>query len=107
MTTEQIEQRLAKLEQTVAKIDEKLDQLIPSAAKRPWWKDAVGKFANDPIFDEMVKYGREYRESLRPRDDEGTDGPLGLLFPRLERTRADGPGWVNSWPFGPESCEHP
>ena len=38
--------------------------------------------------------------------DPGTDGPLGLLFPRLERTRAAGPGWVNSWPFGPESCDH-
>ena len=38
--------------------------------------------------------------------DQGTDGPLGLHFPRLERTRADGPGWVNSWPVGPESCDH-
>jgi hypothetical protein len=26
----------------------------------------AGRFANDPIFDEMVRLGREYRESLRP-----------------------------------------
>lgn len=83
MTTEQIEQRLAKLEQKLAKIDKKLDQLIPPDASRPWWEECAGKFANDPIYDEMVKYGREYRESLRPRDEEegtksteseGTDG---------------------------------
>jgi hypothetical protein len=36
------------------------------ADSRPWWKTLRGKYANDPIFDEVVALGREYRESLRP-----------------------------------------
>jgi hypothetical protein len=33
-----------------------------------WWTEegGAGRFANDPGFEEMVRLGREYRESLRP-----------------------------------------
>jgi hypothetical protein len=32
------------------------------------WMDKIyGVFADDPIFDQIVAYGREYRESLRPK----------------------------------------
>jgi hypothetical protein len=33
----------------------------------PWWKANYGMFANDPMFEEAMKLGREYRESLRPK----------------------------------------
>jgi hypothetical protein len=43
----------------------KLDQKAPPTGK--WWVDHAGRFANDPVFDEIVRLGREYRESLRPK----------------------------------------
>ncbi len=34
------------------------------------WQRVVGVFADDPEFEEAMRLGREYRESLRPQDDE-------------------------------------
>jgi hypothetical protein len=40
---------------------------LPSpAAQRHWWRDDAGRFADDPVFDEIVRLGRQYRESLHP-----------------------------------------
>lgn len=38
--------------------------------ERPWWEQVGGTFQNDPVFEEVVRLGREYRESLRPGDGE-------------------------------------
>ena len=51
-----IEQELAQLKRQVGNKDE-----------RPWWEQIWGTFANDPSFDEAMRLGREYRESLRPK----------------------------------------
>lgn len=40
-----------------------------SAPDLPWWERVAGRFENDPTFDEIVRLGREYRESLRPEDE--------------------------------------
>ena len=32
----------------------------------PWWERIAGRFENDAAYDEIVRLGREYRESLRP-----------------------------------------
>ena len=41
---------------------------IRGPAKDPkWYINGAGRFANDPLFEEMVRAGREYRESLRPK----------------------------------------
>ncbi len=68
MTTAQLTERLIALEKTV---EELKSQLTPSATARRGWGDDGGRFANDPIFDEMVRLGREYRESLRPGKKKG------------------------------------
>ena len=34
------------------------------------WQRIVGVFADDPEFEEAMRLGREYRESLRPENDE-------------------------------------
>ena len=68
MSTEQLEQRLSNLEQAVNRIAEKLDQLLPADKKLPWWEEYAGRFANDPIFDELVEAGRAYRRSLGNKD---------------------------------------
>jgi hypothetical protein len=41
--------------------------LIDPNKSEPWWKQWAGAFLNDPYYEKAMKYGREYRESLRPR----------------------------------------
>ena len=65
MTVAQLEERLVALERTV---DELKAHLARTTPPRRWWVEDAGRFADDPVFDEMVRLGRAYRESLRPRD---------------------------------------
>ena len=65
MTTTELEQRLLDLEREVREQKAAVagsDAAVP----RRWWIEDAGRFANDPLFDEMVRLGREYRESLHP-----------------------------------------
>ncbi|MEW4570586.1 hypothetical protein AB1L88_22210 [Tautonia sp. JC769] len=59
------------LEARVAAIEDDLKQLKQSlgqaTSKAPWWESIVGTFENDPHFEEAMRLGREYRESLRPK----------------------------------------
>ncbi|MBE8966097.1 hypothetical protein IQ277_07490 [Nostocales cyanobacterium LEGE 12452] len=32
----------------------------------PWWEQIAGKFADNSAYDEAMRLGREYRDSLRP-----------------------------------------
>ncbi len=40
-------------------------ELQSSDQKEPWWKQISGRFANDLAYDEAMKLGRDYRNSLR------------------------------------------
>jgi len=60
MNTMKLEDRVAALEAEVARLKRKLDS-------RPWTEKIAGIFANDPAFEEAMRLGREYRESLRPK----------------------------------------
>jgi hypothetical protein len=61
MTLAQLEKRVAKLEKTVAELNP------PPNTSAQSWLATAGRFADDPGFDEMIRLGGEYRESLRPR----------------------------------------
>jgi hypothetical protein len=65
----QIAKRLAALEKAVEELLAKLDQRMDS--HRRWWVKGAGRFANDPVFDEIAKLGKKYRESLRPKPRRG------------------------------------
>jgi hypothetical protein len=61
---------LAQLEKRV----ERLEKIIQGADRAPvpfrnaqWWLDHAGAFADDPGYEEIVRLGRKYRESLRPK----------------------------------------
>ncbi len=58
----------AKLETRVTTLERELASLkeLVASQKLAWWKANLGQFANDPIYDEAMKLGRAYRESLRP-----------------------------------------
>lgn len=65
-------EELQLLEKRVLQLEQEVSLLKSQAAgqsDRPWWERIAGKFENDPAFDEIVRLGREYRNSLRP---EGT-----------------------------------
>lgn len=59
-----IEERLAAVEAEIARLK---DQIIDRGAKKAGWEAMVGAFLNDPYFEKAMKYGRQYRESLRPK----------------------------------------
>ena len=60
-----IEHRVAALEAEVARLKKKLEKAIP--AQGDWLDEIYGAFENDPIYEEAMRLGREYRESLRPK----------------------------------------
>ncbi len=65
MTIAQLADRLDALEKVVRRLDAKISR--PADPNRPWWLEDAGRFKDDPVFEEIVRLGREYRESLRPR----------------------------------------
>ena len=65
MSTVKLEDRVAALEADVAHLKGKLEQPANSAV--PWWERIAGAFENDPAFQEAMRLGRAYRESLRPK----------------------------------------
>jgi hypothetical protein len=64
VTTAQIEQRLRALEKKVNQLRSAVIRRADPSSR--WWEFNAGRFANDPIFDEIVRLGGEYRDSLRP-----------------------------------------
>lgn len=64
MTVAELNRRLTALEKTVEDLKTQVARLGPG---RRWWLEDAGRFAGDPIFEEIARLGREYRESLRPR----------------------------------------
>ena len=62
-----LRERMAKMEQHVAALT-----LVSSSsgAAANGWRGLIGTFADDPMYDEVVRLGRAYRESERPQGDE-------------------------------------
>ena len=73
--SKKIEERVADLEAEVAILKSKVkNDLSPE----PWWEKISGTFAHDPIYNEAMKLGRQYRRSLRrrsPRKRKAKDVP--------------------------------
>ena len=64
MTMAEVEQKLAVLQREIETLKR---QSQPEKRTGKWWVDGAGRFADDPAFEEIVRLGREYRESLRPK----------------------------------------
>ena len=63
---EELEARVARLEHLVRDLAASATAADneTSSATRPWYVAGAGRFANDPVFDQIVKLGRAYRRSL-------------------------------------------
>jgi len=68
MQSEGIEARLSALEKEMTQI-KRLLRSKPGSSE-PWWERIAGVFEDDPAFEQAMKLGREYRESLRPGKSE-------------------------------------
>ena len=62
MATATIEERLALLEEKVARLTGETETKNENV-QTPWWEKWVGAFANDPMYDEAMRLGAEYRKS--------------------------------------------
>ena len=67
---EQLEERVALLEAEVARLKRKVES---DSSLTPWWEKITGTFANNSAYDEAMRLGREYRESLRSNSPESFD----------------------------------
>jgi hypothetical protein len=67
---EQLEERVAILEAEVKRLKTRLES---ASSTKPWWEKVTGTFADTPAYDEAMKLGREYRESLRSNSVETDD----------------------------------
>ncbi|MGO9915764.1 MAG: hypothetical protein ACLQIB_13800 [Isosphaeraceae bacterium] len=66
MASVDLEQRVATLEAEVASLRARIE--TPTAAKHlPWWERIAGSFDHDPLYEEAMRLGREWRESFRPK----------------------------------------
>jgi len=65
MAVAELELRVAALEAEMARLKERLEK--SSRSPGDWLGDLYGVFADDPIYEEAMRLGREYRESLRPK----------------------------------------
>ena len=79
MTTEileTLEERLTTLEQEMTRVKARLEPETSRQAN-PWLDYVYGAFKDDPLFEEAVKYGREWRESQNELDEEEDNVPDG------------------------------
>ena len=63
---EKLEERITALESQVAELKRKNGK--GERDDRPWPEKIFGTFANDPLYEEAMKLGREYRESTKPKE---------------------------------------
>ena len=71
MATRSLEERVAALEAEVA--EQKQSGGGAGETQKPWWEKIWGTFKDDPHYEEAMRLGREYRESLRPGPDEDAE----------------------------------
>lgn len=67
MATATIEERLSALEQKVEKLLS--GETVPEN-EREWWHERLGAFKDDPLYDEAMRLGAEYRRSQPTAADE-------------------------------------
>jgi hypothetical protein len=68
MPSPSVEERLSRVESELTKIKQRLEA-SNSETTIPWWEKIAGTFADSDEYDQAMRRGREYRESLRPKSE--------------------------------------
>ena len=69
MATRTLEDRVTMIEQELERLKQQL-QAGKLQDTEPRWKQIIGVFKDDPLFDEAERSGREWRELQRMEDDD-------------------------------------
>ena len=72
MTNAELEKRIAVLEAEVALLKSKVEKK-DDTNKVLWWEEIAGTFSDDPVYDEAMRLGREYRLAQRKDYDKDED----------------------------------
>jgi hypothetical protein len=73
MATGFLEERVTAIEAELAELKKRLTS-EKSQGDLPWWEKIFGTFADSEEYEAAMRLGKEYRESLRPKDDGEGDG---------------------------------
>ncbi|MFM9964624.1 MAG: hypothetical protein ACKV2Q_25755 [Planctomycetaceae bacterium] len=60
--------KIAQLEERLRKLEAEVHELKTATGKEnplPWYRQAAGQFKDDPVFDEIVRLGKEIRDAER------------------------------------------
>lgn len=60
--------KLSQIEERLRRVEAELAELKQSKQREdavPWYRKIAGQFDNDPVFDEIVRLGKEIRDSER------------------------------------------
>ena len=71
MTLETLESRLAVVEAELTQLKQQLQAGKPET--EPRWRQIIGVFKDDPLFDEAERLGREWREAQCMEYDDDAD----------------------------------
>ena len=72
MSITEIETRISALEKELKTLKTKLEKIgKKDKSEKPWWKERIGIFADDPAHEEAMRLGREY--CLAQREDYDKD----------------------------------
>lgn len=63
ISNQTLEQRIIALEHELQQMKSKLN-MTDEPLQQQWWEKCAGTFKNDPVFDEIVEAGKNYRRSL-------------------------------------------
>ena len=67
METLPLEQRVAVLEEEMGRLKQDW-ATARQTTSGPWWERIAGTFAEDPLYAEALRLGREHREWLPPKN---------------------------------------
>ncbi len=67
MNTQELETRVANLEAIVTELQKEIKKNAKS--EQPWWKQIQGTFADDEMYEEAMRLGREYRVNTKVEDE--------------------------------------
>jgi hypothetical protein len=69
-----VDERLAVLERELSEVKESLSKITRSASSEstPWWKSLSGIFANEPLFEDVVRFTEDRRDAERREAQAGS-----------------------------------
>jgi hypothetical protein len=70
LTQAQLEARLLAVETALAEMHRRLAALAPTTASH-WLDEMIGSFKDEPAFEEVIAFGRAFREAQPYPEDPG------------------------------------